>query len=507
MKKIKLIGMMLFCFLLISCKNTSLEIQPKDHALYADIAIGVNFTDYMRLEYKDDETLYQTLYTHKVDYLVPQVFYYLPMSLNLNSKADWEAYFENWSLATKENNADYIKHYLVGTNIEHYVLDKLTEEPLLAILSLLIDNNRELFETSYEQYEKKIWPEIEQVLYTRANYLNEVIYSQRIAYRWQEQTQFRLPDYKVLLSYYDNEDLDIVSVTPDRMVLFYTPALDVTELGDRIQHFYGEALIDYAVAPLIQEMMMTYDYLEDNVYEHLVLLTKDITKSYEALLDGQVYESTILPPVVTNHQRINSGIDYFNKAFLWYLNDLKAQKAYIIDDELHYLGKVYLKQLVKDDVRVFYYPQYPIFVQTKENLTILTSDMDQVPEIAPDSEKMMFISPFGFEMRGNLWIYDFKANKLLKVLEAGENQSIKFATWYDENTILYIEGFAFGTVSQGGQLKSLNLKTLKSQLIAEGANDHEEITRVYKEQQTWFYELITFDEQYMNYTIKTKKIP
>lgn len=501
MKYIKYV--LLVMILLVGCQAVELNIEPVDETLYADFELGVNFTDYMRLQYEKNPDVHVTLFTHKVDYVIPQIFYYLPMSLELDTKKSWEDYFENWRLAIENEDLTYVAHYLQGTNIEGYVKHKFEEKPLLSILSILVNENKSVYLDAFDKFEKKEWPDIQENLYSRARYLNETITSQRIADKWQEETGFTLPKYKVSLSYYDNEDLEFVSIAYDKMVVSYQPELDITELSEQISYYYGKELIELFIKPLIEETMEKYSYLEESVYEHLTMITENIILSYHEDLFGVMHEKTLeIPAMVSNFQSIEESVPYFNRVFKWYLEDLKKDKPYIIDGDLHYLRKVYNKRVINDEVTLFYFPSYPIVIQNENGFNILTNEMDMVPEVSPNGQKLLFVSPFEFEMIGSLYVYDFEKESLDKVVEHLEENTVKMAKWYDDNQILFIEGYAYGTVSRGGVLKLLNLSTLETKEIAKGDNENEQISNVFSENGVWYYEKIVYDDNFINYAIK-----
>lgn len=505
MKYIKYV--LLIMILLVGCQTIELNIEPVDETLYADFELGVNFTDYMRLQYEQNPDVHVTLFTHKVDYVIPQVFYYLPMSLELDTKKAWEDYFENWLLAVENEDLSYVNHYLQGTNIEGFINHKFEEQPLLSILKILINENKKVYIEAFDKFEKKEWPDIQETLYSRARYLNETLISQRVASKWQEETGFNLPTYKVSLSYYDNEDLELVSIAYDKMVISYQPELDITELSEQISYFYGKELIELYIKPLVEEMMEKYSYLDEPVYEYLVNLTQNIIFSYHEDLFGVKHEKDIeIPSIVSSYQKIEKSHAYFERAFIWYLEDLKKDKPYIVDDQLHYLRKIYNQRVINEDVTLFYYPSYPIVIQNKEGLNVLTNDMDMVPEVSPNGKKLLFVSPFEFEMIGDLYVYDVDKNILEKVIEKTGQNTVKAAKWYTNNQILFIEGYAYGTVSLGGILNLLDLNTLEVVELVSGENDYEEITNVYNENGIWYYDKVTHDENFMNYVIKKYRL-
>ncbi len=502
MKYIKYL--ILIVIILTSCSREALEIKHFDESLYTDIEIGVNYTEFARIQYQDRSD-YETIYTHKTDYLVPLVFYYIPMNFNFDSKEKWQIYFEEWQLATINNDYSIIEPYVKNTSVEGYVKDKFESEPLMQIISLLVKENSEYFVDGFNQYKRDEWNEVEKTLYSRANYLNEFLVSGRVAEKWQEKSGLSLEEFKISLSYYDNEDIESAGISYYKTVMYYMPDLDVSEAVDSISLEYGDNLIKTFIQPYLKSKLDEYSYLEEPVYEYLRSITQQIILDYHAYLFNVEHEEVIyLPPIVTNGINTMKVVPYFDKASKWYLDDKKSEKIYLLDDKIHYMKQIYESQKISEEVILYYRFQYPIIISSNSVLTVLTDSMDAYPEISPSNDQMIFISPYAFEDIGSLYLYDFETETLEIIIEKelSESSTVKKCKWYDDNTIIYIDGFSHGTITRGGNLNKYDLLTGESEILISFNDYRKEVSDIYLEEGKWFYEVTVFDEDAINYALQ-----
>ena len=502
MKYIKYL--IIIVIILTSCSQEVLEVKHIDDRLYTDIEVGVNYTEFVRTKYQKSSD-YETIYTHKTDYLVPLVFYYIPLNFNFDSKEKWQIYFEDWQLATENKDYSIIEPYVKNTSVEGYVKDKFKTEPLMQMLSLLVKENSEYFVDGFNQYKRDEWHEVEKVLYSRANYLNEFLVSGRVAEKWQEKSGLSLEEFKISLSYYDNKDIESTGISYYKSVMYYMPNIDVSEAVDSISLEYGDNLIKTFIQPYLKSKLYEYSYLEEPVYEYLRLITQQIIFDYHANLFNIEHEEVIyLPPIVTNGLNTMEVVPYFDKAASWYLEDKKSDKIYLLDDKIHYMNKIYETQKISEKVTLYYKYQYPIIVSINSKLTVLTDSMDAYPEISPSNDKMIFISPYAFEDIGSLYLYDFETEVLEELVEKklSESSTIKKCKWYDDNTILYIDGFSHGTVTRGGNLNKYDFLTGESEILISFNDYRKEVSDIYFENGKWFYEVILFDEDAINYALQ-----
>jgi hypothetical protein len=192
-------------------------------------------------------------------------------------------------------------------------------------------------------------------------------------------------------------------------------------------------------------------------------------------------------------------------AFDKYFSRIKDRKPYIYEDGVHYLGEVYNQQQLEDGRILHYLPGFPTLIESIDGLFFITEDSESFPIFNDAQNKMLIISPYHFESKGNLYEYNLDTNRLILLYEiaANELESVKKAIYFDEETVYFIKGFAFGTVTKGGQLYSLNLNTKELKSFELFDDDHIEITHIefYGENAVITY--IEFDLNYNNYTTHT----
>lgn len=499
MKYIKYI--ILLVVFLVACQDQSLIITPNDKNYYTDFNIGTNYTDYVRQGYGYGES-YEMLYTQRIDYLMPLVFYFLPLQANLESQEDWQAYFEAWLDAIEKEDLTPVNKYLDGLSTAVYIKDRFENETLRDMLSLLVLKHQDTYISQFDDFKKDEWPQVEEALFKRANYLNEALTSSDIFDKWFEITGYQLNSYKIYLSYYANKDLNKVDVAKNKVMIYYDPDKDVSEMVHDISLFYGLDMVKSKRVKMTKSYLDEYHYLEEPTYLYINQITEDVVKMYDETITGQVHEYKMnLPPLVTQYKDAMSFDGYLNNALDWYLEDKKADKAYILDGHMHYQGQVYNKRQINDQVVLYYKQFYPIIVSTAKGLNILTNDFDTVPEVSADGQKILFISPFEFEMKGHLYIYDFNNQSLDKVRVSGDDFSVKLARWYSNDEILFIEGYTYGTVARGGILYKLNCRTGQVDLVLDLNDDRLQISDVYMKDGKWYYEVTVYDDQMNTYTL------
>lgn len=132
--------------------------------------------------------------------------------------------------------------------------------------------------------------------------------------------------------------------------------------------------------------------------------------------------------------------------------------------------------------KTFLFPENePPFIKVKregdwEEISTV-NDYPSKPEISINKTKLAFISPFEFEMVGEVWLYDVLIDENKKIFnqdQLGEGNSAKDLLWVDNDNLVILIGNTFGTVSSNHILYLLNTKDNKPHQIFEG-NDIQDI--------------------------------
>lgn len=89
------------------------------------------------------------------------------------------------------------------------------------------------------------------------------------------------------------------------------------------------------------------------------------------------------------------------------------------------------------------------------------------PVINSSKDKVAFIDNYYWEAIGNVWVFDVNKEKSEIIIKSatGDQQKPKSLTWYDDNKLLVVIGYAYGTVSVGGNLYIYDFDTKELSLI------------------------------------------
>ncbi|PEP84926.1 DUF4652 domain-containing protein [Bacillus pseudomycoides] len=89
---------------------------------------------------------------------------------------------------------------------------------------------------------------------------------------------------------------------------------------------------------------------------------------------------------------------------------------------------------------------------------LLNENISSKPLISPNKLKAIYLSPFEWETLTNLYIIDLKTGEYTKLVGViDEKYAPKAAIWITDIHIALIIGYAFGMVSDGGNIHIYNL--------------------------------------------------
>lgn len=274
MNIIKLVFISLILMPLMSCTK---EAPVQSNTLLSTYEIGVNFTDHMLKLTKNDQDymkqymdgyhvefseFYTSLYTHELHYLLPQIVYYLPMDLNLESKDAWVDYFDHWIESLKTNNPELVHKYFDNTILKAYILETFDQET--DYLGDLLELVKPLFVDQFQIYESEVWPDIAKELSERSKVINDSLASFEVHRLWEDLLVNKLDqDMIFTLTICDNEDLDYIRLSDHRLIVFANQRISTTEMLGLLSHYYGfKVMLDLNRGSLAN-LRETYGYLED----------------------------------------------------------------------------------------------------------------------------------------------------------------------------------------------------------------------------------------------------
>lgn len=127
---------------------------------------------------------------------------------------------------------------------------------------------------------------------------------------------------------------------------------------------------------------------------------------------------------------------------------------------------------------------------------VVSGDFPSAPCLSPDGRRFVFISPCQWEMIGQVFLYEADFRRKITLVRASQmpkDHTPKQALWLDDETILLVIGFAYGTVSVGGDLYALALNN-NNLLLAYRAGEHREVKDVYVEADAILMTVVTFNQ-------------
>ncbi len=139
---------------------------------------------------------------------------------------------------------------------------------------------------------------------------------------------------------------------------------------------------------------------------------------------------------------------------------------------------------------------------------VLSEDMPSEPIISPNGKKLAFIAPKQWETVGSIFLYNYETNSLNELLKADQIEdqtSPKDILWYNDDYLLAIIGYAYGTVSVGGDLYLVDINTGNPGRVL-GLTEYQEVKSIRLDDEYIHLEIAEFDENFNEYQIIDDKI-
>lgn len=143
-----------------------------------------------------------------------------------------------------------------------------------------------------------------------------------------------------------------------------------------------------------------------------------------------------------------------------------------------------------------------------EETIILAKDNPSKPVISPRGDRLAFIEPYLWETIGDVFLYDGEREEK-ELLLSRENlpaqTSPKDLYWLDSHHLLMIIGYAYGTVSVGGDLYLLHIEDRELSLIYETELE-EEVKEVKVQGEELLLRVAIFHEDYLDYDLEERRL-
>lgn len=163
------------------------------------------------------------------------------------------------------------------------------------------------------------------------------------------------------------------------------------------------------------------------------------------------------------------------------------------------------------DTTVFYrrmennLPEIVVKKDGKEKVICEGDDYPTKPTISADKKKLAYISPYEFEVIGEVFVYNYLDDTNKAVVthkDIPENLAPKKINWFDDRYLLVALGYAYGTVSMGGDLYVYDTVGDKMSLLISQDDEKGEISDIRIEQDTVKLDIVVFNDDFTDYKIE-----
>lgn len=164
---------------------------------------------------------------------------------------------------------------------------------------------------------------------------------------------------------------------------------------------------------------------------------------------------------------------------------------------------------LEKDISIYYTDKKEIFIDNGIKEQCINKDSASFPKLSPDGRRLAYISPHEFEALGELHIYDIEKNEETTVIKIGDIESqdmVKSVEWLDDRYLVTIIGYAYGTVSQGGNLYIYDMIDGKLTLILSPEEKRKEIKDFTIKYPEIIVDIAVHNEKFTDYTVEQKII-
>ena len=141
----------------------------------------------------------------------------------------------------------------------------------------------------------------------------------------------------------------------------------------------------------------------------------------------------------------------------------------------------------------------------KEKIICEGNDYPTKPSISADKKKLAYISPYEFEVIGEVFLYNYLNDTNKAVIthkDIPENLAPKKINWFDDRYLLVVLGYAYGTISIGGDLYVYDTVDDKMALLISQDDEKGEISDIKIEQDTVKLDIAVFNDDFTDYKIE-----
>ena len=535
MRKTLVILTIFISILFIGCtKEASKPIINASMPVYTTYELGPNFVSHIwsiaaqkdiyeedlakKISKKTSEMLphwYEFIYTHKFDYLWPQIFYYIPMANDFDTEELWVTYFKNWSLAINEREISYVEGYFDKTTIKRYINDifDTTSESLWQEVYVnqieALEEVEKLYIDTFKNYQKKIWPEVSQKLHRKIFAINEGIAQLSLLERWENQTklEFVKDQYKFSLIFVQPDDFQYIHVKQDTFVMPWELFKDPYDYIEYMSQRLGYTL-------LVQDNQYFNRVYEENkdlskhfdIFEIVHEVTEFTSSQYNNLVMG--YDTEIYLDFLDQEPDFHalkwtfvplvSGSEILRDHLTLFLEGLKIDIPLERNGTIYYRRTPYEKIYEVDGWSLYYGPGQPLIEKIDSKINLLTEGPVSKPSFFMPDNKIAFVMPYESNRIANVFTMDLDQRQVLEVfkLDPEEEETVKSLAFDNAGQLYLIKGPAFGSFSPGGKLYKLDLVTKTLSEIEIPLEDREEIVSIHRLEDFLYVRIVKLDPSF-----------
>lgn len=166
--------------------------------------------------------------------------------------------------------------------------------------------------------------------------------------------------------------------------------------------------------------------------------------------------------------------------------------------------------LLVHDKSVFYPKEGPKSIKIVRDETEITisgqEEYPSPPDISPDKLRLAYISPFEFELAGEVFVYTVEKDSPEKIVDLNDFPDSKSAhriAWLDDQNLLIVIQSTYGTMSTGGSLAVYNFE-IENLIPIEEFNSRQSVWEITVNNNMVTLQIAAYDDNLMNYTLENK---
>lgn len=521
---------------LIGCQNQ--PAQPRvntDMSIYTTFELGPNFTTHMwamALEkniytkdiakdlkgqvYDHLPAWYSFAYTNAVDELWPQIFYFMPLNHDFSSQDQWQLYFDSWRQALATQDIKPVEVYMEDSHLSTYIEERFASHPQEAWADLIIgqldifDELTGFYLEAFQDYEKKVWPQVTYELKEKSIAINESLSQNRLVDQWLEVMALTLevPRYKFSLTYVGHDDFDYVEASDHTFITGYNHYEDPYAYRAYISQRVGYDLLTQNQGTFFYEIYETYkeSLKAYNIFDEVTKLVEFTAAQYNSLLMGYktpVYNKYLgtdasFDALVWFHDPLQDGQTILRQQMQSYLEILKGRQPYLEEGQVYYKDVAYTRVYASDQWTLYGASGLPLIEQTPKGLKLLNQAGTSLPVYSMDQSEIAYISPFNRKAIGNIYVLDLKTRTpevLLELSPVGET-TVKSVALGKGDACMAIIGFKDHTFGGDNTLYKIDRHTGQKTRVDISLGNKESMESIQYSGGKWLLEVVSYTTSY-----------